>query len=423
VTHIIRNTTRVLRGLFAFRLFMLVFGGIVLAIRASFMGPPQFMDMHPAWGWAAVPSLLTMVYMFIPGLQKRMGRTYLPLALAITILSLSLESSIAYIHPGTHVRVSLRTGREIAMAWTPTEMILMVLVPCILGGAAYGLRGALKTANWAVLLHLAAGVAVWAFGTSLRSFLVLLPLRIAVLYAFPLMTGYLSDTWRREHDALEKANHHLRGYAATAEHLAISHERVRLARAMHDTLAHSLASLVVQFEAVEALQETNPDRVPAQIAKIRQQARIGLDEARQAIQDLRSAPVEELGLAEAMCQLAHRSAEQSGLPVKCHVEGEPFPLLPAQANTLYRIAEEALSNVEIHARACELDVTLRYDVGVTLVVRDDGQGFDPDAIAPDRYGLVGIRERAELIDATVTLDTAPNQGTTVTIHIAQPWEA
>ncbi len=422
MNNVVRNATRVLRGLFLFRLFLILFGGIILALHSSNIGPPPMRDMHPLWGLSMLPVLAAMIYVLIPGLQKRLGRYYLPIALAVTILGFAVESGVEYLFPGIYVNVTLPSGQRLDIAWVPTEMILLVLVPCVLGGAAYGMRGALKTANFAVLLHLLTGVAVWLWGTSPRGFLALLPLRIAVLYIFPMISGYLSDTWRKEHQALLQANQRLRGYAATAEHLATSRERVRLARAMHDTLAHTLASLVVQFEAVDALQETDPQAAQTHIEKIRRQTRLGLDEARSAIQDLRSAPVEELGLAGALRQLGYKFGQQHGLAVDCRVQGEPFPLLPAQANAMYRIAEEALSNVERHAQAEQISIRLRYDAGVTLCIQDDGQGFDPEAVPPGRYGLTGIRERAELIDATATLDAAPGQGTRLTVRLDKLWE-
>ncbi len=422
MTHIERNTARVLRGLFIFRFFLFLFGAGVLALQSTLMRQVQIADMPPRWGLVLIPSLLTLVYLSIPGLPKKLGRRYLPIALAASILVMTLESVFSYLHPTTNVRIALASGREFNVAWAPTEMILLVLLPCVLGGAAYGLRGALRTANFATLLHLLTGVAVWLWGASPRAFLILLPLRIAVLYVFPLIAGYMADTWRKEHAALEAANRHLRGYAATVEHLATSRERVRLAQAMHDTLAHTLASLVVQFEAVDALQEVDPQAAQTQIAKIKGQTRLGLDEARQAILDLRATPVEELGLAQAICRLTQRFEQQNGLTVDCQVQGEPFALLPVQANALYRIAEEALNNVERHAQACLLHVRLEYDSGVTLTIQDDGQGFDPDGVPPDRYGLVGIRERAELIDATVDLQTAPAQGTRLIVQVAKPWE-
>jgi signal transduction histidine kinase len=297
-----------------------------------------------------------------------------------------------------------------------------VLVPCVLAGAAYGLVGALQAASFAVLLHLGIGLAIVLSRDSVQSFLVLLPLRIAVLYAFPVMTGYLSDTWRREHNALQEANQRLRGFAATAEHLATSRERVRLARAMHDTLAHSLSALTVQLEALDALLSQDPSAAKIQLTKIRHLAREGLRETRHAILDLRSSPVEDLGLAEAVERLVEQFGRHNGIETEWSLTGEPYPLLPVQANALYRIVEEGLDNVERHAQADRVTVGLEYNSGVTLSIRDNGQGFDPDSIDEDRYGLIGIRERAILVDGQVTMDALPGQGTTLLIEIREPWK-
>ncbi len=340
MTYIIRNTTRVLRGVFAFRLFIVVFSILVFMTRWSVAGPPEALDSPPHFGFFLLPTLATMFFLFLPGLEKRMSRSYLPIALAMSILVFSLESGAAYVRPGGHILVILPSGRAISLFWASTEMILLVLIPCMLAGAAYGLRGAVRAASLATLLHLATGIVVWLSGMPhfRWGFLALLPLRVGVLYVFPLITGYLADTWRREHKAVQKANRQLRGYAATVEHLATSRERVRLARDMHDTLAHSLSALIVQLEAVAVLQETDSTATKAQLDKIRQQARVGLDETRRAILNLRSAPVEELGLAGAIEQLVEQFSQRSGILADWAGEGEPVPLLPVQANALYRTA-------------------------------------------------------------------------------------
>jgi len=428
VTYIIRNTTRVLRGVFIFRLFIVVFGILVFAAFRSVLRPPETFESPLHLGLLLLPplviTLVTLLYLFLPGLEKRMGHSYLPIALVMAILVFSLESGLAYIYPGRHIFITLPSGQVISLFRASTEMILMALIPCVLAGAAYGLRGAVRAATLATLLHLTTGIVVWLSDMPhfRWGFLALLPLRVGVLYVFPLITGYLADTWRREQKAVQKANRQLRGYAATVEHLATSRERVRLARDMHDTLAHSLAALIVQLEAVAVLQETDPTATRAQLDKIRQQARVGLDETRRAILNLRSAPVEELGLAGAIEQLVEQFSQRSGIPADWAVEGEPVPLLPVQANALYRTAREALTNVERHAEASQLAVCLSYADGVTLNVQDNGQGFDPAAVDPERYGLAGIYERAALVDGQVTVHSAPNEGTTLIVRIGEPWE-
>ena len=423
MTNIVRNTVRVLRGVILFRLLLIVLG-IALYLTHRSLIPRAVQPDRPLHILLLVPSILTTLYLFIPGLERRLGRLYLPVALVATIVDFSLQYGTAYLRPGGlgHVTVLLPAGQEVRFFWASTEVILLVLLPCMLAGAAYGLRGALATSTLATALHLAIGAAVWAADMPLEGFVMLLPVRVAILYAFSAIAGSMADTWRREHEALQRANRDLRGYAATAEHLATSRERVRLARAMHDTLAHSLAALTVQLEALDTLQETRPQDARLQLAKIREHARLGLKEAREAIFDLRSSPVEEYGLPGAIEQLVGRFREQSGIATTVELHGEPFPLLPVQANALHRILEEALANVERHAEASQVAISLRYGSGVTLRVQDNGLGFSPGAVDERRYGLVGVRERAALVEADVSVESAPGHGTVLTISLAEPWK-
>jgi signal transduction histidine kinase len=423
VKNIVRNTIRVLRAVIIFRLLLIALGTLAFIVHWPLLSLPVGAG-HQVGLLVLLPTLITSLFMLIPGLERSFGRFYLPAALVLTILDFSAQYGAAYLRPGGvgYVLIALPSGQEVSFFWASIEIVLLILLPCMLAGAVYGLRAAILSASLATAVHLATGVAIWFSDRSLAGFVTLLPLRIGILYTFSAITGAMADTWRREHWQLQTANQRLRGYAATAENLAISRERVRLARAMHDTLAHSLSALIVQLEALDTLHETAPGQARTQLAKIRDHARTGLDETRQAIRDLRSAPVEELGLPDAVKRLVTQFGERNGLQTRCTIEGDPFPILPAQANAMYRIAEEALDNVERHASAGKVAVALSYGDGVALCVEDDGKGFDPDGVDPDRYGLVGIYERAALIDGEVTVDTEPGRGTRVTVEIAEPWK-
>jgi signal transduction histidine kinase len=422
VTNIVRNATRVLRGFFVLRLVTLVLGAVIYTVRWSAFAPPEPFETPTGLLVIALSTIAVTLFLLLPWIEKRLGRYYLPAALALVITVFTLESGSTYIHPRTQLMITLPAGRQIYVPWVQTEMILMTLVPCVLAGAAYGLRGAIRAASLATILHLVIGLEIWWSQGSLRGFVLSLLTRVAVLYGFPIIAGYLSDTWRQEHQALSEANRQLRGYAAAIEQLATSRERVRLARAMHDTLAHTLAAMVIQLEAVDALYEVDPDAAQAQLGKASQEARMGLEEARQAILDLRSAPVEEHGLDDALEQMVRRFGQRNGILTTWTLEGSPSPMLPVQANALYRIAEEALTNVERHSEARSLDVSLRYGTGVTLTVQDDGTGFEPHSVDEGRYGLLGIRERATLVDGETQIVSAPGKGTTLTVHIAELWQ-
>jgi signal transduction histidine kinase len=416
---IVRNATRILRGLFVLRLAVVVVGALLLVLLASFLQPTEQRGSMGPLGRLMLPSLVVMVLLFVPGLERRLGRRYLPIALTASILALSVEYIAYYAHPGLQVILTLPSGLQLGQYWAPTEAILLVLVPCMLAGAVYGVRGAAKAAGLASLVHLSLGFVFWWMGLPLHGFLALLALRVAVIWVFPLMAGYLADTWRREHLSLQQANLQLRGYAATVEQLATSRERIRLARDLHDTLAHTLAALVVQLEAVDALQETDRIAAQDQLAKANKQARVGLEEARRAILDLRSSPVEELGLAGALAELAGRFDERSGIQARFWLEGEPTPLPAATGNALYRIAEEALSNVERHAEASHVSLQLSFAEaeGVVLRIQDDGRGFDPGDVDPERVGLLGIYERAALIGGQATVESGVGDGAALVVQV------
>jgi signal transduction histidine kinase len=419
---IARNATRILRGLFIFRLVVMVVGALLLVLLASFLRTPEQRGSGGPVGRFMLPSVVVMVLLFVPGLERRLGRRYLPIALTAAILALSVEYVAYYAHPGLQTILTLPSGLQLGQYWAPTEAILLLLVPCMLAGTVYGVWGAARAAALASLVHLCLGFVFWWMGLPLHGFLALLPLRVAVLWVFPLIVGYLADTWRREHLNLQQANLQLRGYAATVEQLATSRERLRLARDLHDTLAHTLAALVVQLEAVDALQET--DRIAArdQLGKANRQARVGLEEARRAILDLRSSPVEELGLAGALEELAERFDERSGIQARFSLAGEPAPLPAATSNALYRIAEEALSNVERHAEASRVLLQLSFAEfeGVVLRIQDDGRGFDPGDVDPERVGLLGIYERAALIGGQATVESGLGDGAALVVQVGNP---
>jgi len=144
--------------------------------------------------------------------------------------------------------------------------------------------------------------------------------------------------------------------------------------------------------------------------------RSGLTETRQALQSLRASPLEGLGLALAIEELARSAAEQAGLELQLSLPSEQITFAPPVAQALYRIAQEAIRNVVRHARARTLRVGLALGPAVTITIADDGAGFaGAEAPQPGHYGLVGMRERAELLGGSLTVESRPQIGTTVTV--------
>jgi signal transduction histidine kinase len=196
--------------------------------------------------------------------------------------------------------------------------------------------------------------------------------------------------------------------------LAISRERNRLARDLHDTLAHSLSALTVQLEALRTLLANDPSAAQVAVDDLLIIARRGLEESRQAIQALRTDRVETLGLSAALRDMLKAFQERTGVQTDLSTAGEEAVLTTEEARQLFLIAEEALTNIERHAAAQH--VSLRLACGadrVDLVLHDDGIGFDSASVPPDRYGLTGMGERAAMLDAELKVNSHPGSGTEV----------
>ncbi len=210
---------------------------------------------------------------------------------------------------------------------------------------------------------------------------------------------------------LEEANRKLREYAAQAEELATAKERNRLAREIHDTLGHFLTVINVQLEAAQAVMAADQARASVAMAKAQALAKDGLAEVRRSVAALRASPMESRPLPEAIAALADE-CRAGGVVVDYQVQGAPRRLALPSEMALYRTAQEALTNVRKHARASRVDLRLDYAAaaGVRLTVQDNGVGAVDPADREGRFGLLGVRERMNLLGGQVRIQTAPGQG-------------
>ncbi len=215
---------------------------------------------------------------------------------------------------------------------------------------------------------------------------------------------------------LAAANQKLRVYAGQVEELATIQERNRLAREIHDTLGHYLTVINVQLEAAQAVLETDQPRAREAMRKAQTLTQEGLGDVRRSVAALRAAPTASQPLPQALDALAE-ACRAAGLLTHIEVVGTPRPLKPPTELALYRAAQEALTNSRKHARASRVDVQLDYtgdaaDPGrVRLTVRDNGVGAAAGAAeGAGGFGLLGVRERLQLIGGQVRLTTAPGAG-------------
>jgi len=182
--------------------------------------------------------------------------------------------------------------------------------------------------------------------------------------------------------------------------------------------------LLTQIRLMRKLAGTAPAQLDEELARAEKAARSGLRNARLAISELRRDVVREIGLGAALRQLLDRIGARSGLAVDFEADSACEMLADERAETLYRIAEEALGNVERHAGAKNLKVGLRQThegataaAQVALSVEDDGVGFDPSVSRPGHYGLQGMHELAELAGATLSVASTPGRGTAIVLSV------
>ena len=212
--------------------------------------------------------------------------------------------------------------------------------------------------------------------------------------------------------------------SAETRHAAVTRERLRLARDLHHTLAHSLMALLTQIRLVRKLHARfEPAQLDAELARAEEVASSGLVEARASITQMRHNSVRDVGLGTALQELVTQFGERTSIAATWHADPQAAGLADDRSETVFQIVEEALHNVEHHAQATRVQVSLRWAVstdGVTGTVQvetaDDGAGFDPALASPGHYGLIGMREQALLIGARLDVHSRIGEGTRILVE-------
>ena len=389
-----------------FRLYIavrLVFVAIAGAFYLAWYQPPVGLGLLVT----GVPFVADIGILFVllqcPCFHHWLGRLYVPVALLLAVVGPIVQ--VGYVLP------SFDTDATFAFLLG----FSLLLVPLILTAWQYSFR-------WVLILGLS---------TSLFEFLLLTqriglsPERLrwstVALFGRSLLTifvGYivsnLIEEQKRQRRELTQANRQLIRYALTLEQLAVSRERNRLARELHDTLAHTLSGLAVQLDAIAALWEQMPPRARLMLDHALSITRTGLDETRRSLQALRATPL-DMGLPLAIRDLAERIAARAGLSLELGLADCASDLSPEVEQCYYRVAQEALENVVRHANATTVSILLqREGQQLVLQVADDGAGFTAESDrATNQLGIRGMRERAELIEGKLEVRSSEGQGTVV----------
>jgi signal transduction histidine kinase len=406
--HLEPGLLRAIRILCAFQVFGNLFVRRPISVGLGVSLPPTQYLLVSAPG-----PLLLLVLAFIPWFERRLRRGFLPLMLAIAAINLLMDKYLT-------LRLVPESLRETDLLMMLLQAWPLLLIITLLIAWQYRLRLAVLST---LLLSGADFILSLPFvraGSSLsRLFVVLFTARTFAAVVVVISVGWLLHQQREQRAALAAANRKLANYAATVEQLAVSQERNRLARELHDTLAHSLSAVTVQLEAVNAVWDSDARSARSMLEGALQGARHGLTEARRALQALRASPLEDVGLGIAIGNLARSAAAKANLELDLSSSSDLRNLPADREQCVYRVAQETFSNIVRHARATEMRVVLqRLDGGVSLTVEDNGQGFEESAVdSSTHFGLKGMRERVEMIGGQMYIHSGHGLGTRVNVRI------
>jgi signal transduction histidine kinase len=240
----------------------------------------------------------------------------------------------------------------------------------------------------------------------------LLPGMLAVWLSLMVFMLYINHLTRASEERgrliaeLQAAKNELEAAQGQEAELAVLRERERLARDLHDSLGHTLVSLSVQLEAVQRLYRVDPEQASAQVDEMKALTRSSMDALRRSLAGLRAPGLGDSTLRPALQALCVDLGQRIGIEIDCQIDERADDLSPALAEALWRVTQEALTNVEKHADARQVQVLLKCEPSaVVLCVDDDGKGLPAGAEdGPRRFGLRGMRERVEGLGGTLHLE-------------------
>lgn len=213
----------------------------------------------------------------------------------------------------------------------------------------------------------------------------------------------------------------LRVRGMQAQFGAVLAERTRIAREIHDNLAQEMSGISVQLEVVARTMPPGADAAMTYLDRARRQVRHGIAEARRYVWELRSPTLENNDLPTALAETARRLTHETAIQAQVEVNGTFRPLAQTVEDNLLRIGQEAINNAVKHALAQRIFVNLVFDTRrVQLIVRDDGRGFDNQAARNEKaghFGLIGMRERAEQMGGTLSIQSTNGSGTEVVADV------
>lgn len=375
---------------------------------ALFSGQPSRFYADPFY-IIFLQSLLLAIYLSIPWLRRKLKQMYLLIALMAAIIIPAFVVDV-------DITLSMTQGRPIDMLriWA---LLPLLMIPLVAASWQYDFRvvfilfAGLGMLDGAYLVLLNGGMT-----TAILMPLFAIFIRIVTLSLVGLMITELMHTQREQRRDIMRANLKLSQQALVQEQLATSRERNRLARELHDTLAHTLSGLTVQLEAIHTIYPTSGDEIYELLETALNSARSGLEETRRALKALRAEPLEDMGLRLSLENLVNRFQARSALEFQLNIPEQSDHFSAEEEQTIYRITQEAVENAIRHASAKRIWISLeKQNEKWVYIIRDDGIGFavENQEDYPDRLGIQGMRERAEMIAADFSITSNAGRGTQV----------
>lgn len=407
---------------------------LAVAILLFFLQGDLREEFSVARGMAIADALLLLIYLSVPILKHQLGRFYLPIGLLWSaLMPILIQGFTIYVEIQDIDAEGVLGGRfldvqtivsESLIDWallaTVGQILIALMAPLIIIAWRYPLRQVIAFCAVTAIFDIA--TTIWAMPLHGNQILLLLGLVIARTLLFLVIGGVINrlvNLQKQHHRDLLQANRQLQQYAVTRERLVVSQERNRLARELHDTLAHTLSANAIQLEAISVILDKQPEKARALLSQATTRTREGLDETRRALDALRAAPVENMGLQKAISLLAESTTARYGITVESHFGKGTFSINPEHDHTIYRIVQEAVNNAARHASAKRITIQADYlESNMTFSIVDDGKGFDPTkATGNGHYGLRGIQERAQHINGKLKIDSQVGSGTRITLYV------
>jgi signal transduction histidine kinase len=391
----------------AIRLGIMLLGLLRLALPA---GPVPMPEFQPLWLIPIIADAALFALLMVRAPERIFGRYFLPTALLVAVV---IQMLYARWYSGPFARNQILIGYF--------GQLILVLVPVILAAWQYRFRFVVGYSLVLASLQVATIITLPEFEPlqQMDGFLfgVLFLAQLAVYLFVGYIVSKLVAAQRAQRQELADANRKLVDYALTVERLSVSRERNRLARELHDTLAHTLSGLTVQLDALASLWQPDTQRARQILDHSLTTAREGLNETRRVLQALRAAPLDDLGLTLGIGNLAETAAARGSLALELDVDEHIAGLSPEDEQGFYRVAQEALANVVEHAQARKVTVSLtRQAEQLVLRVADDGRGLPSNPHRLEQgLGLQGMRERAELMGGKLKIGDSREGGTEVTL--------